>query len=103
MWNQSIEYCQKRKKPAKKATKSQDRPARRRKPRMRPGLGALSSDNAIAMEDLLDLAEIFGEARALLDLEAARPGQIDVEDAIDAAGTRGDDADLRRKLDRLLD
>src|SRR5439155_23924303 len=106
MLNQSIEYCQNRKKPAKKAMNSHECAMRRRSFLVRlgrPAGSSIGSDNAIAMEDFLNIAEVIGEAPALLDLEVARPGQIDIEDAVDAAGARGDDADPGRKLNRLLD
>src|SRR6266508_2906551 len=109
MPNQSIECSQNRKKAAKKARNSHDRAMRRASRRTPPLTLArkegweLSSDNAITMEDLLDVAEIIGEAAALLDIEIARPGQVDIEDAVDASGAGGDDADLGRELDCLFD
>src|SRR4051794_25465677 len=109
MLNQSIECSQNRKKPMKKARKSQDRATRRASRRTpapslaRKGGVELSSDNAITMEDLLDVAEIVGEAAALLDIEIAWPRQVDIEDAVDTSRAGCDDADLGRQLDRLVD
>src|SRR5689334_24320909 len=108
MPNQSIEYCQNRKNPTKKARNGQDRPslaanranaARSACERPEPPAAPLSKD-AVAMEDFLDLAEIGGEGRALLHLEVSRPWQVDIDDPVDSTRPRRDDADLARQLDR---
>src|SRR5437588_270652 len=94
------------KKQTRKARNSHERARRRRSILMRLGRSAGRSSgsyNAIAMEDFLDVAQVAGKAAALLDLEIARPGQIDVEHPVDAAGPRSDYANLRRQLDRFLD
>src|SRR5262245_26347373 len=64
---------------------------------------ASRSNDAIAMEDLLYLGDVVREGLTLLHGEVARPGEVDVDDAVDAAGPGRDDADLGRQLHRLLD
>src|SRR5438552_5331918 len=106
MPKRSIAYCQNRKKPAKNSRKAQERARPRRKPRhQEASAGALwdFSEDAIAMEDFLNLACIGAEFLAALDGEIARPRQIDVDDSFDFSRPGRDHADAGRELDRLFD
>src|SRR5687768_1758159 len=106
MEKRSIAYSQNRKKPKKNRMKVQERAKLRQRPvsqEARIAARSGCSEDAIAMEDLLDFARIGAESLAPLDGEIARPGQIDVDDFCDPARPRRDDTDAGRQLDRLLD
>src|SRR5262245_4074897 len=103
MWKTSTEPSQATKKPTKNSTKSHDRRISRTSGARIPAVGAAFSEDAIAMENLLDLAGIVAEAGTALHREVARPRQVDVDHLLDAAGPRRDHADPGRQLHGLLD
>src|SRR5579863_3901037 len=103
-------YSQARNSAMKKTTNSQERRTKLSAASPRPirapsrtARSASALEDAIAMEDRLDVAHMVDEGAAFLDLQIARIRQVDRHLAVDASGPRRDDADLARQLHGLLD
>src|SRR5260370_13402261 len=61
------------------------------------------SEDAIAMEDLLDVLHMRDELRRVLHREVARERQLDRNNPVDPARPWSDHSDLASKHHRLLD